>query len=158
FCSPWNTVVRRYAEPRLFLLSAFHGEEELAPEAVDALAVSPFVRPVRHEFAGVEQIREFLHEQASDDPTFEGVVIRDRHGSRWKIKSPTYLGLHQMGTSGEDAFEPKHLLPFILAGEGDELLAYYPQARELYEECRSKVESAWERLEQTWSDHWRIAD
>jgi hypothetical protein len=158
FCSPWNTVVRRYAEPRLYLLSAFRGVQELDPEAVDSLVQPPFVRPFRHAFTSVEQIRGFLREQAVNDPTFEGVVIRDRHGSRWKIKSPTYLGLHQMGTSGEDAFEPKHLLPFILAGEGDELLAYYPQARESYLACKAKVESAYEWLEKTWEEHRRIAD
>jgi RNA ligase len=158
FCSPFNPVVRRYAESVLYLLSAFRGEKELAPQEVDALCTAQFRRPTKHEFTGIEQIRAFLQEQAAADPTFEGVVIRDRHGSRWKIKSPTYLGLHQMGTSGEEAIEPKHLLPFVLAGEEDELLNYYPQVRELYRECKGKVEVAFARLEETWSACRQIED
>src|SRR5262249_41393622 len=108
FCSPHNTVIRRYAEPVLYLLSAFRGEVELPPAEVDALAVPPFRRPVCHPFGSIEAIQAFLLGQASKDPTFEGVVIRDRHGSRWKVKSPTYLGMHHLSTQGVEAFHPRH--------------------------------------------------
>ena len=158
FCSPHNTVVRRYARPALFLLSVYRGEHELPPDEVDRLAGPPLGRPARHSFQDVEGVRAFLQQQASADPTFEGVVIRDRHGSRWKIKSPTYLGLHQLSTEGPEAFAPKHLLPFILAGEGSELLAYFPQLRDAYEDHRQRVEAAWQQLAQVWTETWQIAD
>jgi hypothetical protein len=161
-CSLWNTIVRRYAEPVLYLLSAYRGQDELAPQDVDALLMGPagalFRRPGRHPFTSVAEIKGFLQRQASADPTFEGVVIRDRHASRWKIKSPTYLGLHQLGTEGPDAFSPKHLLPFIMAGEGDELLAYYPQIEEGYRAIERKVKEAHVRLGEAWEASWRIVD
>jgi RNA ligase len=158
FCSPYNTVVRRYPEPALYLLSAYRGEAELPPAEVDELARAPFRRPARHHFHNIEGVRAFLRQQAAADPTFEGVVIRDRHGSRWKVKSPTYLGLHHLSTEGPEAFAPKHLLPFILAGEGSELLTYYPQLRDTYEEYRQRVEAAWEQLAGVWAESWQIAD
>ena len=148
FCSPYNTVVRRYPEPVLYLLSAYRGAEELAPEEVDALAGDLFRRPARYVFHGIEEVREFLKRQSAADPTFEGVVLRDRHGQRWKIKSPTYLGLHQM-TLG-DACGPRQLMPFILAGEEGELLTYYPQFADAYCECRAQVDAALARLEEVW--------
>jgi RNA ligase len=159
-CSPWNTVVRRYPEPVLYLLSAYRGPHELSPHEVDALlagrAGALFRRPRRHDFTSVEDVRAFLQQQAATDPTFEGVVIRDRHGSRWKIKSATYLGLHQLGTEGPDAFSAKHLLPFILAGEADELLAYYPQIEADYRAMETKVKDAHARLAEVWEANWQI--
>jgi hypothetical protein len=152
-CSPFNRVVRRYPEPALFLLTAFRGRDELPPEQVDALAEGLFRRPTRHHFTGVEPIRAFLKQQAEADPTFEGVVIRDRHGSRWKVKSATYLGLHRMSGENENPFAPKNLLPFVLAGEGDELLAYFPEAAEAFRACRAKVEGALAELVALWAAH-----
>jgi hypothetical protein len=84
------------------------------------------------------------------------VVIRDRHGSRWEIKSSTYLGLHHLVTEGEDAFGPRHLLPFILAGEDGELLTYYPQIRDSYLGYKEKVEAAFARLVEVWQACWQI--
>jgi hypothetical protein len=158
FCSPYNTVVRRYTEPALYLLAAYRGEDELSPAEVDHLGQAPLRRPARHHFRGIDEVRRFLQEQTAADPTFEGVVIRDRHGSRWKVKSPTYLGLHHLTTEGPEAFAPKHLLPFILAGEGSELLTYYPQLRDTYEDYRQRVESAWQQLVAVWSASWQIAE
>jgi hypothetical protein len=147
-CSPWNTVVRRYPEPVLYLLSAFRGAEELEPDAVDDLAGALFRRPTRYAFRGIEEVREFLQRQTAADPTFEGVVLRDRHGQRWKMKSPTYLGLHQLTMEGTCG--PRQLLPFVLAGEEGELLTYYPEVAEAYRACQEKVAAALARLEEVW--------
>jgi RNA ligase len=155
FCSPYNTVVRRYPEPMMYLLSAYRGADELTVVEVDDLARPPFRRPRQHHFTSIEAIREFLQVQASADPTFEGVVIRDRHNQRWKIKSPTYLGLHQLN-SQEEEFGPKQLLPFILAGEDSELLTYFPQVRDSYLAYKAQVEAALARLEEVWQATWRI--
>src|SRR2546427_100067 len=63
FCSPFNTVVRRYAEPALFLLTAYRDEQELPPDTVDDLARAPFRRPARHHFHDIDGVREFLRQQ-----------------------------------------------------------------------------------------------
>jgi hypothetical protein len=155
-CSPYNKVVRRYPEPVMYLLTAFRAQAELPARQVDALAGSLFRRPARYDFTSIEQIQSFLKAQTEADPTFEGVVLCDRNGQRWKIKSPTYLGLHRLKGEGGNLFHPKHLLPFVLAGEEDELLTYYPEVKDVFAEVKTKVQAAYGQMQQVWETSWRI--
>lgn len=157
FCSPWNKVVRRYTEPVMYLLTAFRGLTEVSNAEADVLAGSCFLRPVLYEFHSIEEIQKFLQEQESKDPTFEGVVIKDKNGNRWKVKSATYLGFHRLKGEGNNLFNPKYLLPFILSGEDDELLTYFDEVRGTYFEYKSKVSGAYSHLLETWADHKDIA-
>lgn len=158
FCSPWNKIVRRYDQPQMYLLTAFRGVQELSPAEVDILAGDLFKRPTRYNFCSIEEIQSFLQEQSANDATFEGVVIRDRHGNRWKIKSATYLGLHKMRGEGDNVWNPKHLLPFILTGEEDELLTYFPEVRGTFYEFKSAVMEAYSQLLEVWGDYWQVAE
>lgn len=157
FCSPYNKVVRSYSAPQMFLLSAFCEAEELSPELVDILALeSPHLkRPATHRFHGIDEIQAFLAEQSERDPTFEGVVIRDRQNRRWKVKNPKYLALHKLKGEGDCLYRPKHLLPFVLAGEEDELLTYFPEVEEAFLDCQAKVATAYESLREIWLEHWQ---
>jgi hypothetical protein len=153
FCSPWNKVVRRYERPAVYLLTAFRGTEELHWSELEGLAASKvMLSPERYEFHGIDQIREFLDHQAATDATFEGVVIRDRHGNRWKLKSSTYLGLHKLRGEG-DCWNPKYLLPFILKGEEAELLTYFPEAKEAYFSLKADVLGRYAEVLELWNDH-----
>jgi hypothetical protein len=166
FCSPWNKVVRRYDKPVMYLLTAFEGTRELTWDEADAeharLATSyevpKLLRPTRYDFKTIEDVQVFLHTQAAADPTFEGVVIRDKHGHRWKIKSATYLGLHRLRGEGDNLFAPKNLLPFVMSGEDDELLTYYPEVTEAYLKLKAEVDKEYATLLETWADTKDIAD
>lgn len=153
FVSPWNKIVRRYSSPQLFLLTAFNGKDELHHNDVDHMTHGLFERPVKYQFNGIDEIQEFLKQQASDDPTFEGVVIHDHNGHRFKIKSPTYLGLHRMRGEGDNIFHPKNLLPFVLTGEDDELLTYFSEVADSYYELKRKVDSYYENTLSLWEKH-----
>lgn len=159
FVSPWNKVVRQYKEPRLILLSAFRGKHELGwtelDEHIKDLPVA-FARPARYEFKNIDEIIAFLNKQGTDDPTFEGVVIRDDAGRRWKVKSSTYLSLHRLRGEGDNLYNPKYLVPWALAGEGDELLTYFPEVTDKFKEVKAKIDSAYQNLERTWKEHWKI--
>lgn len=160
FCSPWNKIVRRYEEPTLYLLTIIDkdtGEEQDAATCDTIANLLHMKRPTIYTFTSIEEIQKFLQEQGENDPTFEGVVIRDKHGHRWKIKSATYLGLHRL-RGEDDVWNPKHLIPFILAGEEDELITYFPEVKETYFELKSKVLTAYAELLELWGDHWRIED
>ncbi len=162
-CSPFNKVVRRYPEPRLYLLSLFRGEQEMSPPAVDEYWAwlvpnrMPFFRPARHYFKSIDEIIAFLNEKSSSDPTFEGVVICDKNGLRYKVKNPTYLALHRLKGEGDNLFHPRHLLPFALAGNTDELLTYFPEAREELEKVQGKLIAAWDNLSSAHQDSLGIA-
>lgn len=158
FVSPWNKVVRRYEKPQMFLLTAFRGLDEIPHAEVDGMAEPFFVRPQKYEFSSIEQIQKFLQDQAESDPTYEGVVICDKNGLRYKVKSATYLGLHKIRGEGDNLFNPKHLLPFVLNGEDDELLTYYEEARVTYYELKIRVLNDYITLLETWADHKDIED
>jgi hypothetical protein len=161
FVSPWNKVVRRYEKPAMYLLTIFRGAEELTPAEVDEelLKITEhtkcrwFLRPTRYDFKNIEEVQAFLQQQSADDATFEGVVIRDKHGHRWKIKSATYLGLHKLRGEGDDVWNPKHLLPFVMAGEEDELLTYFAEVSETFFRLKSDVQAYYIDLMEVWADH-----
>lgn len=151
FCSPFNKIVRRYATPVMYLLTAFHGEKELTCDEADALAnETPLVRPQRFNFSSIEEVQAFINEVSKEDPTYEGVVIRDHKGLRFKCKSATYLGLHRLRGNGDNLFLAKNLLPFILTGEKDELLMYFAETKPALEFYEDQIKVINEELALTW--------
>lgn len=161
FCSPWNKIVRRYEQPCLYLLSAFVTQTgvELSKDECNQFAQSAnMLRPEVYNFCTIEDIQSFLQGQAEKDPTYEGVVIRDGNGLRYKIKSATYLGLHKLRGEGDNIFNPKHLLPFVLSGEDDELLTYFPEVKEQFYALKAYVWQAYAKLLEVWADNKDIED
>jgi len=158
FCSTWNKIVRTYSDPIVYLLTAFEGKRELTWDELDAIQNGIMSAPDIISFKSIEEIQEFIKEQEENDPTFEGVVIRDRAGRRWKVKSATYLGLHRLRGEGDNVWNPKHLIPFILTGEDDELLTYFPEVRGTFYEYKCCVLNAYADLVELWGDNWSIED
>ncbi len=158
---PYNTMVRRYREPGLFLLTAFamggHVPAELPFADLPAVARQAHLTlPEQHRFGSIDAIRAWLGEKEAADPTFEGVVVRDR-ASRWKVKNRTYLGMHHL-TSGAAIDLDRYLLPFVLAGEDGELLAYFPEVRDRYLDLQARVAAQFEGLKAVWQDTRDLAD
>jgi hypothetical protein len=110
-----------------------------------------------HGFHSMAEIEEFLAKKEMDDATFEGVVVRDRNGLRYKVKSRTYLSLAHMYGNG-DLGLPKRILPFVLAGETSEVLSYFPELKDQVGAVKAKVEAEYERLLETWADTRDIED
>lgn len=156
FCSPWNKIVRRYEQPCLYLLSAFVTKtgKELSKQECNLTAfASNMLRPEVYNFCTIEDIQLYLQEKAEKDPTYEGVVIRDANGLRYKIKSATYLGLHKLRGEGDNIFNPKYLLPFVLSGEEDELLTYFPEVKEQFYVLKAFVWQAYAKLLEVWAEN-----
>lgn len=149
FVSPWNKVVRTYSQPKMYLLTAFRGLHELTWDELDAVT-GPFIRPERYHFKSIEEIMTFLSAMADKDKTFEGVVLRDKANRRWKSKNPTYLALHKMRGEGDNLYNPKNLIPFVLAGEGDELLVYFPEVEPAFKFYLAQLEQYKQELLELW--------
>lgn len=160
FCSPYNHVVRKYKKPILYLLTVFEGENELSYKETKNIAknISIFKELQSFKFNSIDQITSFLTEQSSNDPTFEGVVIRDNKNQRWKIKNKTFLSLHEMKCNKDDLFNSKYLLPWVLAGDGDELLTYYPEVKNAFFNLKDRVDSDYAKLKNTWEQNKDIKD
>lgn len=152
FCSLWNKVVRKYDVPKMYLITAFQGCYELSWEELE-IPQKVMLGVKRNEFKTIEEIQRFLREQESNDPTYEGIVIRDINNNRWKIKNVTYLSLHKMKGNGDNMFNPKHLLPFIMTGEDAELLLYFPEVEEKYNYFKQQVNKLFFDLEEIWTSN-----
>lgn len=157
-CTPHNKVIRIYPEPRAYLLAAIETRScrELSTAEVDTIAARLGVpTPERYRFSGMDDIAAFLRKMEERDKTYEGVVIRGRRlddpakEDRYKIKTETYLALHRLLDNG-NLFNPKRLVPLVLAGETDEVLAYIPELAPHLEVVSSRVEEAFASLRAIW--------
>lgn len=149
FCSLYNKVVREYKTPCMYLLTAFRGNKELHWEEIPEH--DKFLRPTLYSFSSVEEIKEFIEKTSVLDATYEGVVIRDNNNRRHKLKSATYVSLHQM-KGNNNLFHPKYLLPFILNGETSEVILYFNEVESKVREIEEKI-LTWEKtLLDTWEN------
>jgi hypothetical protein len=143
FCSLWNKVVREYKTPCVYQLSAFAGEEEVGPQSV------PFFKSVgQYSLRTADEVTDYVNSQP--EATWEGCVVKDDAHRRWKIKNKRYLAYHKMKGNGDALYNPSNLLPFILDGEGDELLAVYPEVKECFDSYKSRVNKAFSELDALW--------
>ncbi len=159
-CSPYTQVVRPYPLALAFLLSLFETatcREATVEEADDEAARLAVRRPERYPFRSMAEVGTFLAAKEAADPTFEGVIIRDDAGARFKIKTRTYLAAHH-GEGAGNLFHPARLVPLILAGEIDEAIAYRPEIRQVADGVRADLEAAWDQLRLAWERTWRIED
>lgn len=160
FCSVYNKVVKHYDKPQSFLLGMTDNERciDIHPNSVDDEADwMDCQRPKEYKFENIDQVYSHLEYLEEYDPTNEGVVLRDCNGLRIKLKNKKYLTLHHMRDNG-NLFNPKNMLPWVLAGERDELLTYFPEAKDNFDEMHLKVFDAYYNLSHVWSKSKKIED
>jgi len=157
-CTPYNKVVRRYKTSRVYFLSAFicqpDGWEERDIEGVRALYhrfdgrnVMP---PEHYTFPSKDAISEFLISMEDRDKTFEGVILRDSTDRRYKWKTKTYVAMHQLKDNG-NILLPKRVVPIVLAGEVDEVIAVLPETRTAMLEAKVILDQAYQELIALWT-------
>lgn len=137
-CSRYNKIVTDYPKPTLYYLTSFHmpdGEETPSdfrfhidnPPCVDPGTWSMGVGTESIERTE-EIIYTLLQNKVERRPDFEGFVLVDDNYMRGKLKSKTYLALHQF--KGEGKVNTQRLVEIILFGELDEVLAYFPELKD----------------------------
>jgi len=160
-CSVFNKIVRYYPEPVAYLLT-ISGKSELSSKECDELVQKlqqnnfNVKRPERTEFSGINQLANWMKKMENNDPTFEGVVLRDINNLRIKYKSSTYVALHRL-SNNSTGFSPQHLVPLILSGETEEVVSYFPEAKDKIEEVANKIQEAYEKLFQVWNEGRKVS-
>lgn len=145
--SPWNRVVVPHKEARLTLL-AVRNRETGAEMAVERWAMR---YPVVRSFP-LQSVDDVLATFASMNPLQqEGYVIVDGAFNRVKVKHPGYVAIHHL----RDGFGPKRLVEIIRAGEAPELLTYYPEWTDRFNEIQSKYDALVREVE---ADYERLRD
>lgn len=138
---PHNRIVTNYDDVGLFLLSINDGQNEFPWEYV--LAESDRIRvsvPAWFVCADLSSAREHVERLERDNPTAEGLVLRDNQNNRIKLKSKSYLRISKLFQNG-NLFSVKCLLPILLANEQAEILIYYPELHTKFAEIQQRIES-----------------
>ncbi len=156
--TPFNLVVRSYPKPTAFLLSMFETatlREASVAEADDEANMLEVPRPEHHHFTSLAEVHAYLREVESRDRTYEGVVLRDRNNERYKVKTDTYTALHHLLDNG-NLYNPKRLVPLVLAGEIDEIVAWRPDIAPHIERVAGEMEEEFGGLLDLWRSTWQI--
>lgn len=149
-----SKVLTQYSEDQygLYLIGArntahmFKDYKELTEEQLDKVAKRIGAKRPRRWHVGNdhEKIQEILEKEAELIPNFEGAVFRDAQGERVKVKREDYVKLHHL----LDQLSYKRLIPIILQGEGEEIIAYFPHARELVDNFKASLDNFVESIVQ----------
>lgn len=146
-CTPWNQVVVYHDKPQLFLLAAFDrdGVEMEYERMFRSVKNAPMGATYR--FDSPDAARLFV--ESRPGRSHEGVVVRDDSGRRVKVKSTHYLHYHRLKNNGH-GFSVSNLVPLILAGEGDEVAAVFPEASSRIRRMTERVAEEMQRTRNVW--------
>jgi hypothetical protein len=157
--TPSNRVVTRYEKSRLVLLSIRHmpSLKELSFDS-DAFTMcharlaekAPHIELPKVHALQVSCLGEVSDLAAALPPMEEGYVVVDGGFNRVKVKNPAYLALLHMKTGA--ASSVRSMVRLVLANEGPEFLAYFPEYQEQHDLIFSAVESVREKLEKVWEE------
>ncbi len=144
-----SAVLTRYREDQwgLYLLAArnLQTHREHSEDELDSVARRIGARRPRRWDAMTDSvaIAMILKKMAAEVENFEGVVFRERGtGKRVKLKDPHYVEKHHM--IGELTY--RRLVPRVFDGESEEVVTYFPHARQLVNEIKSRHEDCRSRI------------
>lgn len=149
--SLYNRVVCEYKEPGLVLLGSRQIEEDDHGNYQE-IPVSWFSNhllmpaPVReYPLTSIDEVIAAAGKLTPD--TGEGFVVVDQDFHRVKVKSPAYLLIHH----AKDGFGQRRMIDLLRTGETSEVLSYFPEYQQQYDELFQKFEQLVAELEATYA-------
>lgn len=154
-CTPFNTIVVQHEKSfvRLLAIRELRTLKELPTASVDEVAKLMKVgRPKKYSFSSIEEIM-----QAADDlpHSDEGYIVTDGQMNRIKVKSPAYVLAHHMQSGLVSAFD---VVDIIQKGEVDEVVAYFPGKKDLFERFQNLIETKGAELDLVKADFIKLAE
>jgi len=152
-CTPYNRVVKRYTDNRLFLLAIrnkFTGE--YLPE--NLINTFSFRRPKIYSFKSYDEISKSMKNLPVLD---EGYVCYDEKLNwRIKIKNPSYLAVaHIRDMNG---LSIKRIVHLVWENEHEEYLSYFPEDRPLFQKYIDAYNNMMEDIDAQWNKYRHIKD
>jgi hypothetical protein len=134
-CSPYNRVIVPHKETKLY----FHGWRDNVslnemPFNICILA-KIFGCPEEYNLKSLDDCIAATQAMPWDE---EGYVVVDKNFNRVKIKSPAYLMVHRMANNGSMSI--RRAIDIYMAGECDEILAYFPEYKSAFDEIEQRHE------------------
>jgi hypothetical protein len=143
--SPYNRVVCNYGEPNLIFLGA-RNNETLVEQSAHEWACEYLPVPVAHyPLNSLDDV--IAAAQKLTPESGEGFVVVDGQYRRVKIKSPAYVLVHH----AKDGFGQRRIIDLIRLGETSEVLSYFPEYQQQYDELNSALDELVAELEEAYA-------
>jgi hypothetical protein len=115
----YNRIVVSYERDSIVLLGARNNS------SLEEFIVSNFPVQLAHEFKfnNVNEIIDYIN--TKDPSEMEGVIVRDKHFNRVKIKSSAYVLAHKM--KDRISSSPRNCLEAILSEKDDDIIPLLPE-------------------------------
>jgi RNA ligase len=91
--------------------------------------------------------------QLLDPMNLEGYIVCDRQFNRVKVKSPQYVAIAHLRSS----FSARRMLEIIMANEGEEFLAYFPEWTEIYQKIKHRYHELIQEITDAYQQYQGIA-
>ena len=130
--SPLNRIVIPYNETDIFLIGVrdLWALKEIKP---DSLLYQPFKRPELYDIKTPEQAIEIAKTLGANK---EGFVLVDDKFNRVKVKGTEYLAKHLLRNN---TLSTKRFVEIILKNEQDDLIAFFPEYKNIIKSLEDKV-------------------
>lgn len=140
--SPKSTIVVPYKETTLYHIATRN--IKTLKELDEDIGIQ---KPERYSLRTLD---DCLNSAKLLDACKEGYVVSDANYQRIKIKSPLYVSLHHL--VGGVALTERKALELIQSGEDKEVLAYFGEHAEFFDQVRKKINRLVEAIEQELAD------
>jgi RNA ligase len=87
-----------------------------------------------------------------DPMNLEGYIVCDRQFHRVKVKSPQYVAIAHLRSS----FSSRRMLEIIMANEGEEFLAYFPEWTDIYQKIKQRYHELIQEITAAYQQHQNI--
>lgn len=142
--SPYNRVVVKHDKPRLRLIGVRNNING-AELPTHGFADYEIVRSFPIAGAGYAALKESFDDM--DPCEQEGYIVVDADFNRVKVKHPGYVALHHMRSS----ISPKNVLEVVRQGEAAEVLAHFPEWKQIFDVVQGRYDGLLMELEQDWA-------
>lgn len=152
--SPENPLTVFYAENKLYYL----GQRDMrtmqeSKEYTSWMAENGILVPKEYSFNNLKECCEYVSAMSANE---EGVVVRDAHFNRIKIKSPEFLRCFH--AINNNVCTTKMVLKMLKDDTLDDFVAYAPRHKMKVEEVLRKVNAYVTSLENQWEDMRKFKD
>lgn len=127
-CSPYSRVIVPHEETKLYFHGVRDNNSQEFPFEICALS-KIFACPEEYNLKSLDECIAATQAMPWDE---EGYVVVDKNFNRVKIKSPAYLMAHKLSNNGNMSI--RRAIDVYMAGECDEILAYFPEYKSAFDE------------------------
>ena len=127
--SPQTRVVVPYTETKIYHIGT-RDIKSLKELDIDIGIEKPKEYPI-------STIEECIEASQKLDRYHEGFIVVDKYWKRIKIKSPIYVAIHHVINN---ITSKKRVIDLIFSGEDKEIIAYFPEYKEMFDSINEQIE------------------